>query len=84
MYQEEILKAIKEQTSAMNRQTDVIEKLIGSFERLSQNAVLAVPAAGRRPIERGIPANRTPAQIKADNKRILAEAKEKMKCKQKN
>jgi hypothetical protein len=67
MYQEEILKAIQEQTKAIERQTDAIDRLC---------AALAIPTAGRRPVERGIPTNRTKEQIKADNKRFLQEARE--------
>ena len=94
MYQEEILKAINEQTEAINRLTETIERLISTEPRQITPLIADIRALLQRQsapvstltsmqmvdIQRF--AKRTPEQIKADNKRIRREAREKMKCKQ--
>jgi DNA-directed RNA polymerase subunit F len=71
MYQEEILKAIKEQTEAIDRQTQAIKKQTQAFEQFAENFVhIFGPGIEKEWVKIE---DMTPEQREENRKRIFAE-----------
>ncbi len=71
MYQEEILKAIKEQTEAIDRQTQAIKKQTQAFEQFAKNFERIFESGTEEEVVKI--ENLTPEQREENRKRILAE-----------